>query len=150
MKRHRFQIFIAAVAFLFSGAVFTPSAAADQAVPKTKDETGQFIAYYFHTNFRCSSCKKIEQWSHEAITKEFADQLKSGKLEWRVVNVEVPENEHFSDDFSLYTKSLVIVEQTDGKPVRWENLEKVWQLLNDQAGFSEYVTTRISAFMEKP
>ena len=47
------------------------------------------IAYYFHTTYRCSSCRKIEAYSHEAIESGFPMELKDGALQWRVIIVDV-------------------------------------------------------------
>ena len=41
-------------------------------------QSSQFVAYYFHGNFRCATCRKLEAYSEEAITKGFVDQLASG------------------------------------------------------------------------
>jgi len=101
--------------------------------------TQRVIAYYFHTTQRCASCRTLEAYSREAIESAFADQLKDGRLVWRVVNTDVKGNEHFVKDYALYTKSLVLVSETRGKPARWKNLEKVWQLLQDKPAFLRYV-----------
>ena len=63
------------------------------------------------------------QYSEEAIRGGFADELASGRLAWRVVNIDEPENKHFVQDFELVTKSLVLVEYQDGKVTRCENLQ---------------------------
>ena len=97
------------------------------------------IAYYFHTTSRCASCRSIEAYSREAIESAFADELKDGRLVWKVVNVEVKGNEHFVKDYGLYTKSLVLVNENRGKRTQWKNLEKVWQLLQDKDRFLRYV-----------
>jgi|GEM_PF-603039 len=107
------------------------------------------IAYYFHGKFRCPSCKKIEAYAREAIEGQggFADLIKSGDLEWRVVNVEEPGNEHFIKDFQLYTKSLIIVDIRDGEQKQWKNLAKVWELLYDKEAFVNYVRDEIKAYL---
>lgn len=109
------------------------------------------IAYYFHGKFRCSSCKKIEAYTQEAVQGQggFADPLKSGRLEWRVINVEDPGNEHFVKDFQLYTKSVVIVDIRDGKQKQWKNLAKVWELLYDKDTFVNYVRDEINAYLRR-
>ncbi len=105
------------------------------------------IAYYFHTQYRCASCRAIEAYSREAIQSAFADQLKDGRLLWKVVNVEVKGNEHFIKDYGLYTKSLVLVCETRGKPAQWKNLEKVWQLLRDKDAFFRYVQDETRSYL---
>ena len=106
------------------------------------------IAYYFHTTYRCASCRAIEAYSHEAIESAFADQLKDGRLVWKVVNVETEGNEHFVKDYGLYTKSLVLVNENRGKPAEWKNLEKVWQLLRDKEDFLRYVQDETRSYLE--
>ncbi len=105
------------------------------------------IAYYFHGNLRCASCRKIEAYSREAIETGFADKLKSGLLDWRPINTDESENEHFVEDYQLYTKSLVIVDMKDGKQVAWKNLDKIWQLLNNKDYFIEYVQFEINQYL---
>jgi len=105
------------------------------------------IAYYFHTTYRCASCRAIEAYSREAIEGVFADEIKDGRILWKVVNIEVKGNEHFAKDYSLYTKSLVLVNEVRGKPAQWKNLEKVWQLLQDKPKFLRYVQDEMRAYL---
>jgi hypothetical protein len=105
------------------------------------------VAYYFHTTQRCASCRAIEAYSREAIERAFADQLKDGRLLWKVVNVEVKGNEHFVKDYRLYTKSVVLVNEVRGRPAEWKNLEKVWQLLHDKDKFLRYVQDETRAYL---
>ena len=106
-------------------------------------------AYYFHGNFRCDNCKKIEQYSQEAIEKYFAEELKTKKLTFTIINTDLPGNEHYIEDYQLYTRSLVIAEFEDGKQVRWKNLAKVWDYLNDKDTFYEYVKSEIRNYLEQ-
>jgi len=105
------------------------------------------IAYYFHTTQRCASCRAIEAYSREAIENAFPDELKDGRIVWKVVNIEVKGNEHFVKDYGLYTKSLVLVNEVRGKPAEWKNLEKVWQLLQDKSKFLRYVQDETRAYL---
>ena len=107
------------------------------------------IAYYFHGNFRCDNCRKIEQYSREAIEKYFVEELKTKKLTFTIINTDLSENKHFIEDYQLYTRSLVIAEYKDGKQVRWKNLAKVWVYLNDKDAFYEYVRSEIRDYLEQ-
>jgi hypothetical protein len=108
----------------------------------------QVIAYYFHGRARCSNCIKIENWSHEAIESAYAKELADGRLAWKVVDVEAKGNEHFVEGYQLYTKSLVLVEQVGGKPVRWKNCPKVWEHLTGREGFIAYVQGEVAAYLK--
>ncbi len=93
------------------------------------------IAYYFHTNTRCSTCRKIEAYSQEAILQGFPDELKNGRLEMRIINYEQPENRHFIQDYKLVSKSLILANTVDGKQTGWTNLKMVWQLTGRKDAF---------------
>jgi hypothetical protein len=105
-------------------------------------------ATYFHNTFRCPTCHKIEELSAAAIRNNFANELKSGALLWRVINVDEPANQHYNTDYQLYTKSLIIAEIKDGKEVRWKNLEKVWTYVRDDAQFEHYVQSEIKDWIK--
>jgi hypothetical protein len=107
------------------------------------------IAYYFHTSTRCSTCMKIEQYSHEAIEQGFPNELKGGKLEMRVVNYESPENRHFMQDYKLVSKSLVLVNLVDGKQTKWTNLKLVWQLTGHKDAFLNYVRKEVRGYLSQ-
>jgi hypothetical protein len=105
------------------------------------------VAYYFHTNFRCVNCRRIEAYSREAVEAAFPQELKDGRLIWKVVNVEEKGNEHFVKDYQLYTKSLVLVDEAGGKRTRWKNCTKVWEFLSDKEGFLRYVQGEVRGYL---
>jgi hypothetical protein len=107
------------------------------------------IAYYFHTNTRCSTCIKIEQYSKEAIEKGFPEELKNGALEMRIVNYENPENRHFMQDYKLVSKSLILVNMVNGKQTEWTNLKVVWQLTGRKDAFLNYVRREVRGYLAK-
>ena len=90
------------------------------------------IAYYFHGNFRCATFTTMEDYSRQAIETNFKDELDSGKLEFRAINVEESENEHFADYYQLYTKSLILSFVKDGKEIKSKNLDQIWQLARNK------------------
>lgn len=114
-----------------------------------ESQSDKIIAYYFHGNRRCATCKKLEAYSTEAVQNGFEPQLKSGTLEWHVVNIDEEPNKHFVDDYQLYTKSVIVSHVVNGKETEWKNLEKIWELVGDQAKFTDYVQSEVRAFFEK-
>lgn len=107
------------------------------------------IAYYFHGNFRCAACKKIEAYSKASIEDNFSSELKSGQLSFKVLNVEEPENRHFIQDYGLYTKSLVIVSYAKDKQIKFKNLEGVWNHLNSKNEFENYVKGKVDQYLNE-
>jgi pyruvate-formate lyase-activating enzyme len=107
------------------------------------------IAYYFHGNFRCQNCHNMEQWTKELMETCFKDQIDSGKLSFKIINTDKKENQHFMNDYNLYTKSIVLSLVKDGKEVRYENLAKIWDCLRSKQRFQEYVRTEIEKYLKE-
>lgn len=105
------------------------------------------IAYYFHATVRCPTCRSIETFGKEAVDGAFAGELKKGTIEWRPVNIQLPENRHFVKDYRLFTRSLVLVKVRDGKHVEWRNLDKVWDLVSSKPEFVKYVQTGVKSYL---
>lgn len=151
MKKILLSGLLFTVVLLVGLSVFSVSASAegpsesDHAV--TEAQASQIVAYYFHGNLRCATCRKLEAYSREAISEGFADELASGDLSWEVLNTDEEEYKHFVKDFELVTKSVVLVEYRDGQVVRFENLSKVWQLVGDKDDFIKYVRGSTREFL---
>jgi len=112
-------------------------------------ENNFVVAYYFHGNYRCHTCYTIEQYSKESIEANFKDALASGKLQFKVVNVEERGNEHYVKDYQLYTKSLILSLVKDGKEVKSKNLTKIWEYVRNRQRFYDYVRDEIVAFLKE-
>ena len=133
-------IFLAAVAVVSLG--FSAFAGEDKS-------PGKVIAYYFHGQMRCPTCHKLEQYSKEAIETNFKDALASGKLEFKVVNVEDKGNEHYGNDYQLYTKSLILSLVKDGKQIKWINLDKIWEYVGNKQRFVDYVKSGVAGLLKE-
>jgi hypothetical protein len=116
---------------------------------EVKSKNFKVIAYYFHGTFRCTTCRTIEEYSHDAIQTYFAKELGNGRLEFRLVNVEEPGNKHFIQDYQLVSKSLVLSLVSDGKETKSKNLADVWQLVRDKDKFLQYVKDEVEKFLKE-
>ena len=110
---------------------------------------GKVIAYYFHGTFRCHTCNMMEKYSRQVIKNKFKNELDSGKLEFKAINVEESGNEHFVNDYQLYSKSLILSLVKDGKEIKSKNLTKIWQFATNKQRFFDYVTEEINSFMKE-
>jgi len=123
--------------------------AGPQAGPPAGGPAHRLVAYYFHPNKRCASCMKIEAMAHEALFEGFPEAAKDGRIEWHVLNYEEPANRHFVKDFDIAASTVVLVEIRDGKPARSQNLEQVWDYLDDRAAFLKFVRGVAAAFLKE-
>jgi hypothetical protein len=125
------------------------AAASDTAVTKaTVTDARKLVVYYFHTTFRCHSCNLIESLTKQAVEAGFGEQVKTGRVEMKVINIETPGNEHFAEDYKLYTKSVILSDLKNGKEATWKNLDKVWTLLRDQGAFIDYIQKEIKTNLQ--
>ncbi|MGB4521344.1 MAG: nitrophenyl compound nitroreductase subunit ArsF family protein [Candidatus Omnitrophota bacterium] len=143
MKRLCFFL-LAVVVLSSSGIIFSSLALT---VEDTK--SAYVVAYYFHGTMRCPTCHKLEQYSKEVIETNFKDALVSGKLEFKAVNVEERGNEHFAQDYQLYTKSLILSLVKDGKEIKSKNLTKIWEYVSNKQKFFDYVSEEVNNFLKE-
>jgi hypothetical protein len=143
------RAFCSKLLLILVGCIVLPTLGAFAQKKAEAPPTGQHkvIAYYFHTNTRCSTCIKIEQYSKEAIDNGFPHELKNGTLEMRIVNYEQPENRHFMKEYKLVSKSLVLVNLVNGKQTKWTNLKSVWQLTGRKDAFLNYVRKEVRGYL---
>ena len=140
------KLFLAllAAAALSSSIFISSSAQAGEAA-----NAAHVIAYYFHGTMRCPTCHKLEQYSKEAIEANFKDALASGKLEFKVVNVEDKGKERYGSDYQLYTKSLILSLVKDDKETKWKNLDKIWEYVRNKERFIDYVKSGVADFLRE-
>lgn len=136
------NIFFAVLAFV------TVMRACPLAVAADNPET-EIIAYYFHGKFRCHTCNMIEKYAKEAIESYFRDEIASGKVEFRQVNIQAKGNEHYMKTYQLYAQALVLSLVKDGKEIKSKNLTRIWELARNQKRFSEYVVNEIDALRKE-
>ncbi|MDP6523720.1 MAG: nitrophenyl compound nitroreductase subunit ArsF family protein [Kiritimatiellia bacterium] len=106
------------------------------------------VAYYFHGNARCETCRKIESYTADTVTNSLADYISSDALVFEIVNVDEPRNEHFVSDYELSTRSVVLVNIVDSQQTAWKNLEKVWDVVDDKAAFQQYIEEETLAYLK--
>ena len=111
------------------------------------DNEHQVIVYYFHGNNRCHTCRRIEQLTKQAVTESFAKELETGLLKMKIINVDEADNAHFSKDYQLFTRSVVVSGVASGEEKQWKNLQKVWELVHAEKAFKAYIRNEIQAYL---
>jgi hypothetical protein len=105
------------------------------------------IVYYFHSNTRCPTCRTIEEYAQESVESGFAEDLKTGKVQWQVVNYQTPGNEHYALDYNLVSANVVLSKMKDGKQIDFRVLPEVWGHTGDKAAFFNYVKSSLMEFL---
>ncbi len=70
---------------------------------------------YFHGKQRCVTCLSIEKYAQQVVSEEFADELKSGRLKFSVVDISTDEGRKLAGEYKISWSSLIIEKQKDRK-----------------------------------
>ena len=70
---------------------------------------------YFHGKQRCATCMAIESNTKATMKKNFADQIKKGKVTFKVIDISKKENEKIAEKYEVTWSSLFIVRHKNGK-----------------------------------
>jgi len=90
----------------------------------------------------------MEAYARAALEEGLSDALQSGELQFRSVNVEESANEHFVNEYELYTSALVMVEMEGTAVKRSKKLEQIWDLVGDERKFKTFVRDEALAYLE--
>ena len=84
---------------------------AQQANQKAIDEkVGTVELLYFHGKQRCLTCMAIEKFSTETVAKEFQEQVDSGKLIYKIIDID--KEEALADKYEVASSSLILITHT--------------------------------------
>ena len=143
-------LFFLTVAALGAIYVHSEKARADSPAasqPQTTDT--KVIAYYFHVTVRCTTCRTIESYSREVVEQRFGADIAKGRLEYKLVNLQLPENRHFVKDYQLFTKSLVLVRFDKGRQTEYKVLNDTWELVGDKSAMQAYVEREVRDYLKR-
>ncbi|MBF0432145.1 MAG: hypothetical protein HQK83_12750 [Fibrobacteria bacterium] len=105
------------------------------------------LRYFFSNSHRCASCKKIENLTKRAVQENFAQELENGTMSFLLVDMDKDEHKPLIEKYKLFTKSVVVSVYDNGKEVKWQNLEKIWTLLNNEEAFKAYIAKEVKSFL---
>ncbi|MDA3840241.1 MAG: nitrophenyl compound nitroreductase subunit ArsF family protein [Patescibacteria group bacterium] len=100
--------------------------------------------YYFHRTARCVSCKTIGRYTKETMEQKYRKQIEDGLIDYREINVELPENKEIAIKFKASGSSLFINRIIQGQ----DNIKQdanVWRLLGDEEKFKSYLEAVINS-----
>lgn len=104
--------------------------------------------YIFHATQRCTTCIAIGQLAGETVNEFFQPELQEGKIEFREINIDLPENQALAEKFQASGSALYINNYVGGKDNITEDA-KVWRLTDDEAGFKNYLKGELDKLLRK-
>jgi len=105
----------------------------------TKDLVAdQVEVFVFHSTQRCISCITIGKFAGETVNEYFQPELRDGKIEFKEINIDLPENKELARKFQASGSSLFINAIYDDTDHIKEDT-KVWRLVNSEDQFQTYL-----------
>jgi hypothetical protein len=121
----------------------------DSSVALGEDGNNNHIAvFYMHSTFRCASCNSIEKMAKALLDKDYAEELKDGRIKWK--DVDFQDNEALADQFKVIASCVVVAQVKDGKFTSFKRLDEVWTLMKDPPAFDKYIRTAIDSYLKGP
>ncbi len=94
--------------------------------------------FVFHATQRCISCITIGKFAGETVNEFFQPELRDARIEFREINVDLPENKELATKFQASGSALFINTIIDGQDHIAEDT-KVWRLVQNEAQFKAYL-----------
>jgi hypothetical protein len=73
-------------------------------LPKDKIEV-----YYFHFTRRCMTCNNVEKVSKEAVEKQYPEQVKTGTITFKSINLDEKEGEAIGKKYQIEGQTLIVI-----------------------------------------
>lgn len=91
----------------------------------------------------------IEKFTKETIEQVFQDEIKTGNLQFVSLDFMQDENIKYVEEFAIETQTLIVRLSEDNRTIRWKNLDKIWNYLNDYSKFRQYIIDEIKEFLKE-
>lgn len=104
-------------------------------------EGRKVVVYAAHTTFRCAECNRIEWFTADIVNTEFADELESGRLEFRTVDY--MRDPGFASRYNILSSTVLIVVFENGEESGFNRLDEVWAKVKNRDAFKVYVREAI-------
>jgi hypothetical protein len=105
------------------------------------------VVNFFGTQ-RCASCLAIGRLSKKTIEEKFADEVKSGKIVFKEINGEFPENREIVMKYQARGSSLFI-NAIRGEKDDIQEDATVWRLVNNEEQFISYLEGKLNGLLGK-
>lgn len=97
----------------------------------------------FHATYQCYSCIYIGDMMFKIIEEQFKEEYQSGKISFKKINVDLPENKDIVNKYQARGSSLFFNIVIDGQ----ENIQEdanVWRLVGNDQAFKNYIFNKIT------
>jgi len=115
-------------------------------VEKTKPDKVE--VFLFHSTQRCITCITIGKFAGETVAEFFQPELRDGLIEFREINIDLPENRTLAQKFQASGSSLRINVIAKGQDNISEDTT-VWRLTQNKTQFKSYLKDKLDNLLGK-
>lgn len=102
--------------------------------------------FVFHATQRCISCINIGKYTKAVIEDKFSEEYKSGKIIFKEINIDLPENFKIVQEYSVGGSALYINVIKNGKN-NHEQDTTVWRLVTNEPQLKNYFESKLKALL---
>ena len=103
--------------------------------------------FLFHATQRCATCIAIGKLAEKTVDQNFSAELKFGRIEFREINIDLPENKELAAKFKATGSALFINNIYDGQD-HIKDDPRVWQLTSNEQSFISYLTAKLNGMLD--
>jgi rhodanese-related sulfurtransferase len=110
--------------------------------------TSRIEIFAFHGTRQCETCKNMKANTKSTLDTYFANELKSGKIVYQVIDVDDPKNEKLAEKFEATGTALMVNKIVNGKDniVDWSDF--AFDKANNPKEFNPELKTKISSLLK--
>lgn len=103
----------------------------------------------FHNTHRCHTCLAIEKATKEVLNKDFANEMKAGKITFQLINADDDANLDIVKKFGAFGSSLYLNVWNSGKDQAIDLTDFAFMTVNDEAKFKKQLKEKIYSALNK-
>lgn len=102
----------------------------------------------FHRSQRCEFCNNMENHTRETLDAYFTIEIKTNKVAFQLVNMDLPEYGNLLKNYDLFTSTIVFIDLLEGESIRWKIFTEAWYLTDNKQQFTEAFRTALQNFRD--
>lgn len=108
----------------------------------------KIVVVHFHATQQCVSCITVGKYALQTIKNKFPDEYASGKIVFKEINAELPENQTIVAQYQARGSSLFVNAIRSEKDDIAEDTT-VWRLVNSESQYTTYFGGKLAALLGK-
>jgi rhodanese-related sulfurtransferase len=119
-----------------------------QAEAKTSNTSTKIIIYAFHGTRQCETCINMKTNTKIALEKYFINELKSGKITYRIIDVDDSKNEKIAEKFQATGTSLFAEKINGGNDLIFDWTDFAFDNANNSEVYISEFKTKVTSLLK--